>query len=79
VAFPLDLEFLRMVDKTRGHASRSQFVREALAAYLHEKGLQVPYEMVGPPDRTNAADLPPVETGEDPGDYHAGPESKTDV
>lgn len=68
-----------MVDKTRGHASRSQFVREALAAYLHEKGVVVPYEMIGPPDRIKDEDPPPVLATEDAGDYGKKEETETGV
>ena len=51
VAFPVEKELLDIVDRQRGRESRSQFIRDALAAYLERMGIRVDDSMVAAPDR----------------------------
>jgi hypothetical protein len=59
IAFPLDEALLDEVESARGAKSRSQFIREALAHYLHhELGIQVKKGIENAPDRAGKKHSP---------------------
>jgi len=51
ITCPMEAELLQEIEGARGHSSRSQFIREAIAEKLRGMGYKVREDIVFPPDR----------------------------
>jgi hypothetical protein len=58
IAVPLEETFLEELDRARGGASRSAFVREAIYRLLRERGVDLPPSIKDAPDRTGKGGRP---------------------
>lgn len=54
----VDDTFLAAIDQARGGKSRSDFLREAIHAYLAKKGYELPESLKYGPDRTGKGGRP---------------------
>lgn len=58
IGFWADPDFVAEIDRVRGHVSRSQFVRDALAEKLAREGVAVPRIKTVAPDRQGKGGRP---------------------
>jgi len=54
ITCPMDADLLNELDTARGRATRSQWVREAIAAKLCALGHSISDDLIFPPSRTKA-------------------------
>jgi hypothetical protein len=60
VGFWADERLVQALDAARGTKPRSQFLRDALAAYCAQHGVSLPPHVVLPPDRVRKRKPPPA-------------------
>lgn len=58
IAIPLDEDLLKLIDESRGHESRSAWVRAAIAGLLAEQGYNIPDGLARAPSRDGVGGRP---------------------